>query len=195
MLGRDRGDAGDFPAELDEQHWAYLDDYADRLIARGPTLSGAGEHTGSVHVVRLGDLATAIAFAHDEPYWRAGLYEHLEVVPFRNLLGVAMWQREPLAGAGRSWLATLRLSIPRELSATGADAAASALRADRSLVLCGLLLDPPATSATGLVAAFDAPSPTLPAAVATLAERLGGAHDEATVERWRRGGRDQEPAG
>jgi hypothetical protein len=53
---------------------------------------------------------------------------------------------------------------------------------------------PRPASATGLVAAFDAPSPNVPAGVATLASRLGATRAEAAVERWRRGGRDQEAA-
>jgi hypothetical protein len=41
------------------------------------------------------------------------------------------------------------------------------------------------------VAGFDATSPVVPPAVAALAELLGGAAVQATVEPWRRGGRDQ----
>jgi hypothetical protein len=38
--------------QLADAHWSYMDGYADRLVARGPTLSDDGErHTGSVHVV------------------------------------------------------------------------------------------------------------------------------------------------
>jgi uncharacterized protein YciI len=190
VLGRDDDDFDGFSPELNEQHWAYLDDYADRLTARGPTLSASGEHTGSVHVVRLDDLAAAEAFARAEPYWRAGLYRSLEVAPFRNLLGATMWQRERLEGAGASWLAVLRWAAPCAPPAE-LDATASALRADRSLVFCGLLLTPSAASASGLVAGFDATSPAVPATVTALAERIGGSRTQATVEPWRRGGRDQ----
>ncbi len=95
----------------------YLDDYADRLIARGPTLSDRGEHTGSRRIVRLDDHAAAMAFAHGEPYWRANLYKSLEVVRFRNLLDVTMWQRERLPGVELSWLSMLRRPVACELLA------------------------------------------------------------------------------
>jgi uncharacterized protein YciI len=191
VLGRDHAGFADDDPELDEAHWAYLDDYADRLIARGPTLSDAGEHTGSVHIVRLADHATAIAFAHDEPYWRANLYESLEVVPFRNLLGVTMWQRERLPDVDRSWLSLLRWPAACEFREAGLDAATRDIRADRSIVFCGLLLDASMTRATCLVAGFDASRPVPPAVVIGVAEGMGGARSEATVERWQRGGRDQ----
>jgi uncharacterized protein len=191
VLGRDRDDFDDHSPELDERHWAYLDAYADRLIARGPTLSDSGEHTGSVHIVRLEDHATAMAFAHGEPYWRASLYTSLEVVAFRNLLGVTMWQRERLPRVDMSWLSVLRWPVTRKWLAQDLDTCATELRADRALVFCGLLLDESATGATGLVAGFDATSPVPPAAVTSLAESIGGTRAEATVERWQRGGRNQ----
>ncbi|MBC9715973.1 hypothetical protein H9Y04_25865 [Streptomyces sp. TRM66268-LWL] len=61
--------------ELGEEHWSYMDRFADRLVLRGPTLSEDGEeHTGSLHVVEVADRAAAEAFATQEPYWRSGLY-------------------------------------------------------------------------------------------------------------------------
>jgi hypothetical protein len=191
VLGRDHDDFEGHSDELNERHWSYLDGAADRLVARGPTLDGEGEHTGSVHIVRLADHATAVAFAHDEPYWLAGLYATLEVVPFRNLLGATMWQRERLPGVAPSWLACSRWPVPCAPPEVELERAARALRADRSLVFCGLLLDLTATGAIGLVAGFDAPVPVLPAAVAALDELVGGTPHEATVERWQRGGRSQ----
>jgi uncharacterized protein len=191
VLGRDRAGFDDDAPELDEAHWTYLDGYADRLTARGPTLSASGEHTGSVHIVRLDDRDAAVTFAEREPYRLAGLYEHLEIVEIRNLLGVTMWQRERLAGVDRSWLALFRWRPARELPARDLDAFAAKLRADRSVVFCGLLLDASGAGWTGLVAGFDAPSPTPPEVATSLAERIAGAQCESTVERWQRGGRDQ----
>ena len=191
VLGRDRAGFDGHSPELNEQHWGYLDGFADRLVARGPTLSAAGEHTGSLHIVRLDDHAAALAFAQREPYWRAGLYASLEVVPFANLLGATMWQRERLPGSDRSWLSLQRWPVPCELSALALDRAAGDLRADPSLVFCGLLLEASAARATGLVAGFDATLPVVPAAVAGLGDGIAGARCEATVERWQRGGRDQ----
>jgi len=75
VYGQDRPGAQVEMEALAEAHWSYMDRFADRLILRGPTLSGDGaEHTGSVHVVYLADRASAERFATEEPYWQAGLY-------------------------------------------------------------------------------------------------------------------------
>jgi uncharacterized protein YciI len=182
VLGRDHDDFDGHSPELNERHWSYLEEFADRLVARGPLLSDAGEHTGSVHIVALPDRAAALAFARDEPYWRAGLYASVEVAGFRNLLGVTMWQRERLPGSGLSWLTLLRVAHAREALAPGSEAAlASELRADRSVVFCGLLLDETATGATGLVAGFDAASPALPRSAETRPTRRSSAGSAAVA--------------
>lgn len=52
--GRDRAGVADLLDALSDRHWTYLDGFADRLVARGPTLSDDGtQHTGSTHVVDL----------------------------------------------------------------------------------------------------------------------------------------------
>jgi uncharacterized protein len=191
VLGRDRDGFDGFSPRLDEEHWTYLDAYADRLTARGPTLSDAGEHSGSVHVVRLDDHAAAMAFAHNEPYWRAGLYKSLEVDHFRNLLGASMWQRKRLPGVDLSWLAVVRWPVAPEPPVAERLIAERDLQADRPVVFCGLLLDEAGSGTTGLVAGFDAMSPIPPATVTALAQSIGGKRCVPTVERWQRGGRDQ----
>jgi uncharacterized protein YciI len=91
-----RGAAGagqhDDPA-LDEEHWSYMDRFADGMIARGPTLSAdRATWTGSLHILDLPSLQAAERFVEDEPYNRAGLYERHLVRRFHNLLGRTMWQ-------------------------------------------------------------------------------------------------------
>ena len=45
-------------AEQTEAHWSYMDGYADRMIARGPTLTDDGAAaTGSLHIIDLPDAA------------------------------------------------------------------------------------------------------------------------------------------
>ena len=72
---RDRPGSAALRDELAEQHWAYMDQYAKTMIARGPTLADDGDTpTGSVHIVDLPDPAAARAFAFDEPNYQAGVY-------------------------------------------------------------------------------------------------------------------------
>ncbi|GAA4964178.1 uncharacterized protein YciI [Nonomuraea thailandensis] len=89
---RDRPDSAALRDELVEEHWAYMDRYAAELIARGPTFVRGGETaTGSVHIVDLPDLASARAFAFDEPNYQAGVYRDVMLRRWRNVLGRTMW--------------------------------------------------------------------------------------------------------
>jgi uncharacterized protein YciI len=81
-------------SELHEAHQAYMDQWADRLVARGPTLSDDGEHhSGSIHVLRVEDRPTAEQFAFAEPYARAGWYASVTVSSMVALVGGTMWDR------------------------------------------------------------------------------------------------------
>jgi uncharacterized protein YciI len=73
-----------------EAHWSYMDAYADRMIARGPTLDG-DTPTGSVHIVDLPGPAAAREFAFDEPAYQAGAYRDVLLRRWRNTLGRTMW--------------------------------------------------------------------------------------------------------
>ncbi|MFB9443619.1 hypothetical protein Dvina_35130 [Dactylosporangium vinaceum] len=78
--------------ELVEAHWAYMDGFADRLYARGPTLTDDLETaTGSIHVVELPSDDAAREFAESEPNWRGGVYAAMTVCRFEDLLGRSMW--------------------------------------------------------------------------------------------------------
>jgi uncharacterized protein len=75
-----------------EQHWSYMDGFAESMIARGPTLTSDRETaTGSLHVLGLPSVDAVHEFVDREPNNRAGVYaEHL-VYRFENLLGRTMW--------------------------------------------------------------------------------------------------------
>jgi uncharacterized protein len=69
-----------------------MDDFADGMIARGPTLAADRETwTGSIHILALPSAEAARAFVEHEPYNRAGLYERHVIRRFENLLGRTMW--------------------------------------------------------------------------------------------------------
>ncbi|MFC5171486.1 YciI family protein [Streptomyces mutomycini] len=88
---RDRPGSLTLRNELVEEHWSYMDRYAEELIARGPTFAGDETPTGSVHIVDLPDAATARTFAFDEPNYQAGAYRDVLLRRWRNLLGRTMW--------------------------------------------------------------------------------------------------------
>ncbi len=53
----------------------------------GPLLDEAGVMTGSMLVLDCEDRAAAEAFAADDPYARAGLFESVEIRGFRKVFG------------------------------------------------------------------------------------------------------------
>jgi uncharacterized protein len=82
----------DDPA-LNEEHWSYMDRFAEGMVARGPTLGAdRATWTGSVHIVDLPSAQAAREFVEREPYNRAGLYERHVIRRFENLLGRTMWE-------------------------------------------------------------------------------------------------------
>ncbi len=78
--------------QLNEAHWSYMDAFAARMTARGPTLSPDRQRwTGSLHVVDLPNVEAARAFAENDPYHRAGLFKGHLIRGFDNRLGRTMW--------------------------------------------------------------------------------------------------------
>jgi uncharacterized protein YciI len=90
---RDRPGTLELREAVGEDHWSFMDAYADAMIARGPTFADDGETpTGSLHIVDLPDADAARAFAHDEPYYRAGVFGDVMIRRWRNSLGRTMWE-------------------------------------------------------------------------------------------------------
>ncbi|MBF5031675.1 hypothetical protein IRY44_18175 [Micromonospora sp. ANENR4] len=88
---RDRHGSKALRSDLVEEHWAYMDRFAEQMIARGPTLAVDGTPTGSVHILGLPGLADARAFAFDEPNYQAGAYRDVMLRRWRNMLDRTMW--------------------------------------------------------------------------------------------------------
>lgn len=79
--------------ELLEQHWSYMDAFAESMIARGPTFAGDRETvTGSLHILGLPSVDASHEFVAREPNNRAGVYGEHSIWRFENLLGRTMWE-------------------------------------------------------------------------------------------------------
>jgi len=170
--------------ELLEEHWSYMDRFAESMIARGPTLDTGREiATGSLHVLALPSVDAAREFVALEPNNRAGVYvEHL-VWRFENLLGRSMWEFSRQLAESRF------LIIGR--SHLGRPASAETLPAELlgRLVLYGALTTIDGAAPVGVALALQAPDRE---AVAALIddERTGlGAFSELEVHDWEFGGR------
>ena len=71
-----------------EAHLAWIGERMDQMKLGGPFLDAAGGMAGSLMIVEATDLAAAKAFNADDPYTRAGLWERVEIRPFRTTIGV-----------------------------------------------------------------------------------------------------------
>jgi uncharacterized protein YciI len=94
VWGHDRPGGYEIKLGLTEEHWSFMDGYGEQLIARGPTLTGHdddAETTGSLHIVDLPDEDAVRAFAFDEPYYRAGAFEAVDLYRFHNHSARTMW--------------------------------------------------------------------------------------------------------
>lgn len=174
-----------------EEHWSYMDGFADRLVLRGPTLSPDGEeHTGSLHVVEVDDRAAAERFADEEPYWRAGYYE-----PPTIARAVVLVDRKD--GVPKS-LVTAHWTPAQLAESDGSDSLVSAVSrvsagdlasTDDRVSFLAVLVDDAGARSIGLAAAVEALPDEAAKIVRPLADRLLGGAAELTARRWQRGGR------
>jgi uncharacterized protein len=170
--------------ELLEEHWSYMDRFADSMIARGPTLDTDRETaTGSLHVLALPSVDAAREFVALEPNNRAGLYgEHL-IWRFENLLGRSMWEFSGQPTESR-FLIIGRSHLGRPVSAETLPA-----ELVKRLVLYGALTTLDGAQPVGAALAVQAPDRE---AVDALIEDEGtglGAYSEVEVHNWEFGGR------
>lgn len=59
---------------------------AVRIRLAGPFLDAQGEMIGSLLIIEADDLAAAQAFSAADPYVKAGLFQSLEIRPWRQTL-------------------------------------------------------------------------------------------------------------
>jgi uncharacterized protein YciI len=138
--------------ELLEQHWSYMDRFAESMIARGPTLdTGRETKTGSLHVLALPSVDAAREFVALEPNNRAGVYAKHQVWRFENLLGRTMWE------FSSRWAEPRCLIIGR--SHTGRPVSAESLPAELldRLILYGALTTLDGAEPDGIALALQAP--------------------------------------
>jgi len=70
-----------------EAHFDYLRGLPGAVRLGGPFLNDSGEMAGSLMVVEAEDPAAAEAFSHGDPYRKAGLFERVEIRPWRVTFG------------------------------------------------------------------------------------------------------------
>lgn len=86
ILCIDKPGAAELRAANRSAHLAYAESVGDRLVFGGPLLSDDGQAmVGSMLVLECDDRAGADAFVADDPYGKAGLFERVEIRPWRKV--------------------------------------------------------------------------------------------------------------
>lgn len=178
----------DDPA-LDEQHWSYMDRFADGMIARGPTLGvDRATWTGSIHILDLPSAAAVHRFLEGEPYNRTGVYEAHLIRRFENLLGRTMWESPSRSDEPRFFVIAHALTEADEPGPAVPLRELTALPRER-LIVHGRLLTGDDAKPVGIALALQAP--TRAAVDVLLTDLMPGLREHLDVEilDWEFGGR------
>lgn len=86
LIARDK--PGALQTRLDNRaaHLAYIDETG--VVAQaGPLLDEAEGMIGSLLILDVADLAAARDWASNDPYARAGLFQDVELIPWKKVVG------------------------------------------------------------------------------------------------------------
>lgn len=70
-----------------EAHLAYVRERMHTMKLGGPYLDEAGQMVGSLIIIEVEDLDAAKAWSANDPYVTAGVFERVEIRPFRVTVG------------------------------------------------------------------------------------------------------------
>jgi uncharacterized protein YciI len=85
LIARDK--AGALQTRLDNRadHVEYLKS-TGVVSQAGPFLDDAGEMIGSLVILDVEDMAAAQDWATNDPYAKAGLFEHVDLIPWKKVI-------------------------------------------------------------------------------------------------------------
>lgn len=87
VVATDKPDAASIRAENRPVHLEYLQSFGAQVVAGGATLTDDGDAvTGSFLLVDMADRAAAEAFAANDPFAKAGLFESVEIRRWRKVI-------------------------------------------------------------------------------------------------------------
>ena len=87
IAGFDRPGALELRQKVRPAHLGYLESRAAQIKLGGPFLDEDDQPIGSMLIVEAADQAAAEAFIADDPYHREGVFERVEIRPWRAALG------------------------------------------------------------------------------------------------------------
>ena len=85
LIARDKPGALNIRKATREAHLAYIKETG--VVAQaGPLLDDAGEMNGSLVILEVGDMVAAQAWADNDPYAKAGLFDTVELIPWKKVI-------------------------------------------------------------------------------------------------------------
>ncbi|MEM1344043.1 MAG: YciI family protein [Pseudomonadota bacterium] len=87
IICRDKPGALDTRKANREAHLAHIHASKGAIVQAGPFLDSGGQMCGSLLIFEGEDQAEAEAWAADDPYAKAGLFESVEIRPWNRVLG------------------------------------------------------------------------------------------------------------
>jgi len=87
LICRDKKDSLELRLKTREAHLAYVGDATIDILLAGPILDGEGNPTGSLFIIKADDESAVQRFAANDPYEQAGLFEDVEIRPYRIVTG------------------------------------------------------------------------------------------------------------
>ncbi len=85
LIARDKPGALQIRLDTRDAHVAYLKD-SGPVAQAGPLLDGEGQMCGSLVVLDVQDMAEAEAWAANDPYAHAGLFDKVELVAWKKVI-------------------------------------------------------------------------------------------------------------
>jgi uncharacterized protein YciI len=67
------------------QHLAYLETYVTKIASAGALLDTDSRPCGSLLIIDVADRAEAEGFAEADPYTKSGLFESVQIRPYRQV--------------------------------------------------------------------------------------------------------------
>ena len=86
LIARDKTGALETRKANREAHLAYIE--ATGVVNQaGPLLDDAEQMIGSLVILDVADIAAAQSWADNDPYAKAGLFESVELIPWKRVIG------------------------------------------------------------------------------------------------------------
>ncbi len=85
LIARDKPGALQTRLDNREAHLGYIKE-TGVVSQAGPLLDGGDQMIGSLIVLDVADMAAAESWAKDDPYAKAGLFENVELIPWKKVI-------------------------------------------------------------------------------------------------------------